>query len=69
MNNCKKCGGVLVKDFEDMKCLICGYMEYNIPTNILKETEEAKGKPSIDRKISQATYHWDKEHELWVVEK
>ena len=55
MNNCKKCGGVLVKDFEDMKCLICGYMEYNIPTNILKETEEAKGKPSIDRKISQAT--------------
>ena len=46
--NCKKCGGVLIRDFEEVRCLMCGYMEYTIPTNIQEDVKEAQGKNLIE---------------------
>ena len=67
--NCKKCGGVLIRDFEEVRCLMCGYMEYTIPTNIQEDVKEAQGKNLIERNNKDGNYYYDKEDELFGVER
>lgn len=69
LRTCKKCSGALIKDYEDMKCILCGYMEYNISSEIQKDVEEAKGKMYIERHHKTPSYYHKKEANLFGVER
>jgi len=69
LSNCIKCGGALIKDYEDMKCILCGYMKYNISAEIKKDVEEAKGKMYMERKHKAPNYYHKKEADLFGAER
>lgn len=69
IRSCNKCGGALIKDLEETKCLLCGYMEYNIPSDIQRDVEEAKGRNYIERFHKTPSYYHKKEDNLYGAER
>jgi hypothetical protein len=65
---CEKCNGLVIEDFEDIKCVICGRIYYDVPSNILEDVRKSIGKNFIEKKQSEARYYYDKTDKLYGVE-